>query len=341
MIMNKSVPCLIFFLLVYLVDRGQDSLRWRTIRSGESKEFSFPVFNDTGNNVRKINRLLQLSELELLKGFGEKNMFEHVSSGIGGIYGSKTNIEFQIKKNTSRILSIGFQEASSGMTTHYWVRYYNFNPANGDRIHLKDLFTEKGYTAFRRYATGKRTRELRRQKAYDSTLADIAECYGDDDLEDFFIAGSTLYIDGDNCVRKPEKFVGLETMSRFRLAEFGGWLNAYGRAVFGLSDDNVGQYRSRALPQLFSGKIGARPVWMLVRPGYGDEIEAEYVDLRVGRGIYMEGKAQKGWFDMTELTRAGDTTGLLKAHFDGWTIQGTYRRVADRGKNYPVLLERQ
>jgi hypothetical protein len=125
------------------------------------------------------------------------------------------------------------------------------------------------------------------------------------------------------------------------MAEFGKWLNAYGRAVFGLSGDSVGQYRSRALQQLFSGKLGERPVWMLVRPGYGDEIEAEYVDLRRGSGLYMEGKLQKGWIDMAELTRSGDTTARLKIHFDGWTIRGTYTKSSNKRKNYPVLLERQ
>ncbi|MDJ1467959.1 hypothetical protein [Xanthocytophaga flava] len=98
---------------------------------------SFPVFTDSTNSlaVQKINQMLQIVELELVKSAKQRNIFEQASFDDGTIYGGKVILTPTIYQNSDRLLSIGFWNSSCGATCAYWVSYYNFNPGNGDLIH--------------------------------------------------------------------------------------------------------------------------------------------------------------------------------------------------------------
>ena len=132
-----------------IYERAYEEGNAYTYNSGEAEpdQFSFPIFSNRTNKyaAQKINQTMQLSELEILKGFETKSIFERVSYDGGGIYGNKVSIKFDVFDNTDRILSVQFNETSCGATCAYWVKYYNFNSGNGDLIQLKDLFTEKGF----------------------------------------------------------------------------------------------------------------------------------------------------------------------------------------------------
>ena len=101
-----------------------------------TRSFSFPIFDGRVNSVAttRINRLLQLSELQSLAKEKTRRIFDQVRVDDGSIYGGKVWMRSRIYSNNGQVLSVGFIESSCGMTCTYWNRYYNFNPGNGDRI---------------------------------------------------------------------------------------------------------------------------------------------------------------------------------------------------------------
>jgi hypothetical protein len=220
-----------------------------TVRKVSDKEMSFPVFS--GKNevaVQKINRLLQLSELDQVTSATDKNIFKSVTGDLGGIYGGKVEMRFNIISNNKKVLAIQFDEASCGMTCYYYNRYYNFNAANGDLIQLKDLFTVAGFAAFKKEVSSKRIRafeaELRSNKILPGDLEYIKDCYKADELSDFYINSNSIFIDGWNCFHKNDKGFTIETETGFRLQEFRQHLNEYGKAVFGLTGKPLESFHS-------------------------------------------------------------------------------------------------
>lgn len=329
--------------LLGLSGKGQNGyFACRMVRQDSS--FSFPVFLPADGDtvaIQKINSFLQLAELYVLKGYGGKNLFKKVATDYGTIYGGKEGMNCRIESNSATVLSIGFDESSCGATCAYWVNYYNFNPGNGDLIQLRDLFTEKGWQQFRAIAAQKRVREFRRQVSRDSGLDYIPPCYREDDLTEFYIAHQSIYIDGQNCFHKNDKFFGIRTITRFRLDAFKDWLNAYGRALFGLAKNPIGQYHSIRLPQLYRGRIGRQKILLVLRPGEGNEMEAEYAYDRFGKGIYVTGRREKDRLMLTEYTDSSfDTVGYIDARIDASSIKGTWANKAGT-RVYSFFVSRQ
>ncbi len=197
----------------------------QTITHEES--FAFPVFShDVHPDVAlKINRHLQLSELELLDGYQQSHLFERVVVDHGTIYGGKVDLTSQVLNNTSRLLSVYFDEASCGMTCAYWHRYYNFNPANGDLIQLQDLVEPTKYDDFREFVYKRRLTEFcDNNPASFEYLPSILE---DDDLADYYLSGDSLVVDVFNCLSKFEKVFGTDAYTYFSFNELRPYLNDY------------------------------------------------------------------------------------------------------------------
>lgn len=342
-----------------IYERAYEERSAYTYNSGKADpdQFSFPIFSNRANKyaAQKINRAMQLSELEILKGFETKSIFERVSYDGGGIYGNKVSIKFDVFDNTDRILSVQFNETSCGATCAYWVKYYNFNSGNGDLIQLKDLFTEKGYEKFFDFVTKRRIaqvkNEIRRKiepEYRESFFESISGAYEVDDLTDFYIKGNNLYIDGENSFSKNAKFEGIETVCKFKLSEFKSYLNDYGKSVFGLSSKAVKKYRSNVLPQLFQGKIGNQNVVLLLNTGYEKEIKAEYAYSKYGKGIFLEGKMENNKLSLIEKLPKPNEKGFIKyvdngfieADFDGQNITGNWTN-SDKTKNFSLNLSRK
>lgn len=354
--MQKIILSIVFFALAAICFGQKSYFQPKTERSdNDPGKFSFPVFFNRSNDysTKKINKLLQIGELKILKGFEKDNIFEVVSLDDGTIYGGKVFIEFKIYDNNVRVLSVKLDQSSCGATCTYWVRYYNFNSGNGDLIQLKDLFTTKGYEKFFVFAAKRRIahlkKEIRKQKVSDSGLFEgISSLYAADDLTDFYIKNNSLFIDGENSFGKNQKFYGLETVTKFRLPEFASYLNDYGRSVFGLKNRAVRKYRSNVLPQLFYGKIGRSKVVMVLNTGYQDEMRAEYIYTKYGKGIYLDGRIDGDKITFTEkLPKAKEhglvdyvDNGTIKANFDGKTIVGKWISK-DGTRAYHLRLKRK
>lgn len=323
----------------------------------ELNKFSFPIFSNSSNKfaTTKINQMLQIAELEVLKGFETKNIFEQVSIDDGRIYGGKVDIAFKIYDNNSKVLSVKLDESSCGATCAYWVRYYNFNSGNGDLIQLKDLFTEKGYEKFFAFAAKRRIAQLKRgiKKLKLTERGDfegISGSYKADDLTDFYIKNNVLYIDGENSFSKNQKFASVEIkrISQFNLSEFQSYLNNYGKSFFSLTNNTIKKYHSNSLPQLFQGKIGDKTVALVLNTGYQNEMKAEYVYLKYGKGIYLEGKTNSKEISLTEkLPKPRESgfidyvdNGFIEAIFDGQNITGNWTS-GDKTKTYELKLTRK
>jgi hypothetical protein len=308
--------------------------------------FSFPIFS-FGNAFsvsKKINQLLQISELEVLKKSPDQNIFKKISTNNNGLYGGKVSISYAIQTNSNKLLSMKFDQASCGMTCHYWVRYYNFNAQNGELLQLKDMFTEAGYREFYKKIAEKRIKQLREEikkldKAEQADFKEIESYYGDDDLNDFYIKNGNIYIDGDNSFHKNLKFSGVETVCMFTAAEFKRFLNVNGKSIFNLSNQPIKEFHSKSLPQLYKGKIAGKNVLMVINSGYKNDLRAEYVYLRYGDGIFLTGELNGTTLSLSEENADDKDIGIIKAEFKNNQIVGTWTSK-QKNKVYKVLLNK-
>lgn len=333
----------------FLIDSVEDT---NNVTSSESVYFSFPVLKcDVDSKVAdKINIHLQLSELGLIKGHEKNNIFERVrydkpSTFEDDYHNGKMDILFQIFKNDNKVLSIKLNESGCGATYSSWIQYYNFNSGNGDLIQLSDLFTDQGYTEFRKKIISKRTETF--IKDLDLIISDdkdyfidILDRIKDDDLNDFYFSGDSIIIDGENCLYKYEKTEDYNMVSSYALKEFQDYLNEYGKVLFYLSNEKINKFRSKSIPQLFSGFIDEKyPIMMIFSNNNNNDISGQYMYLKHGIGIELRGTIENNTLNLTEYDDDNDVTGYIKAEYDNEKIFGTWKNK-ELTKTLKISLKR-
>ena len=339
--------------------KSSDYFSTKIIR--KDKDFAFPLFWQS-NNIgveNRINRFLQLSELSQLVRH-TSNIFKQTSIDDGTIYGGKTSLISTIYSNNRSVLSIGFDESSCGMTCAYWHRYHNFNPGNGDRIELKDLFNKKNYGKFRKLVFTKRAKAYRKDVLRNvpikdrQYMMDQSGLLEDDDLSDFYILKDSIAIDGENFLSKNNKFFGLNMYVKFYLSEFKPLLNDYGKAVFGLSVVPLELYHSASLPQLFEGRVNDKWPFVMVMDTDGvTEASGIYAYLRYGVGIDLQGTVSDSGeliFSERILTKARpeiqwlhegtyEDNGTIQSRLQGSRLIGTWTS-RDKTTTLPFVAQR-
>lgn len=296
---------------------------------GKGGHLNFPIIapENEGENVRKINHFLQLHELGLLQGKHDRHAFERVYWLDDFMPRGKVSMDYEIHQNSSNVLSIGFQEAFDGATLSYWNAYYNFNAANGDVVQLEDLFSRRGFELFKAYLLKKRVQDLNRLLKKDSSFTSVKEQvlgfyeshYG---LEDFYIKDGYIHIDNED--RFPKAFFGIAELTnrptRIKVAHVTGYLNEYGRVLFGLEAGDLATYRSKSLPQLYTGRVGqSNPVIFILENPYDTQYSGHYAYLKYGKGLHLSGKKINEIIQLNEYDGFWDFTnfnGYLQIKYD-------------------------
>ena len=339
----KKLTSLLFVVLLGISTSAQSG--YFSVRSiHQRKEFSFPILYGKANHrVRtKINQFLQLSELASLANGRQTGLFKQISKNDGSLYGRKVGLSYEIFANNSRVLSTGFYNSTDGATTHWWTSYYTFNAKNGDRISLRDLFTESGYERFLKLAIRRRSFAFRAEvnrkvepkdrKAFLGILGSIEH----DELSDFNLTSKAIVINGENLLGKPFCCEALTMKVVFRRAEFRRWLNDYGKIVFGIRSGNLAKYRSNRLPQLFSGQVGgASPFVAVFSMESLNEVSGIYAYLNRQEGKWLSGtiegiNLQLDEHTLTETVRNDETDSNYRWIKSG-SISGTLNSGALNG----------
>jgi len=342
----RNLFTIIFILSCSYCFGQKNYLPYKMISEGKNSDFRFPIFSDSTDTLtaKKINQLLQLSELQILKGHEKKNIFEVVGPSEGSLIDGMVEITGKVFFNTNKVLSIQFNESSCGGACFYWVNYYNFNTGNGDIIQLRDLFTSEGYNDFYKMVAKKRIAQLHHEVAKlkkevkDDFDEDItASYYRSDSLKDFYIQDTCLYIDGFNCLPKQDKADGIETVCKFRLSEFVSCLNDYGKCVFNLNQDSIATYHFyNSLPQIFYGTIGTQKV-ALAFFGNG---ESYYAYLKYGMAIKMYGRLKGNKVELSLKDEDDNNIESIETILNGNQITGVWYNKG-KTKSLPVNLLRQ
>jgi hypothetical protein len=114
-----------------------------------SEEYKFPVVHFAKNKTieEKINTFLQLESLEHLPGVYKKSPFENVRPADGSISGTTSFYGWNRNKTIPEILSLALEGEYVGAYPEGFTIYFNFDTGTGNKISLKDLFTENGQGA--------------------------------------------------------------------------------------------------------------------------------------------------------------------------------------------------
>lgn len=337
----KRINLTLLFFSFLCIATGQ-SIKYK-IDSTADGSLKFPVFLSGSKKpaVEKINQFLQLSELELIKGKINKNIFKKVSINNGSLYGAKVRISFDVKSNNNKILSIVFDEASSGMTSHYYNKFYNFNAGNGDFITMPDLFTTEGYETFKTYSIAKRKINLQRQedslqkadgKPANNNLQDIFGLFKLND-DEFYIERNQLFIDDIGALGKWGLFYGYDMACPFDVSEFSNYLNDYGKALFSFKKNDITAFHSKSIQQLYKGFLGdSVPIALILRPNYMDDygylnVDGIYAYTKYGKGIYLHGKTKDDFLMLNEEDETGERKAEIITEFKNYTIEGTWTNV--------------
>ncbi len=338
----RRISCILLFANMSILCKAQlPHFEYESISNGN---LNFPIFSNSSSpqTAEKINQYLQLSELGLLKGHERNDIFEQVTNNGGSIYGTKRNLYFRIIENSDKVLSLMFDETSCGATCAYWNIYYNFNAGNGDRVLLNDLFTQSGFELFKKQIIEREKKELQLQSQdisaiekdnREQNLQDIE----DNKTENFFIRNDSIIDDSWNSDSRNRKFGAPYIFVAFALSEFKNYLNDYGKALFGITTRNMAKFRSKELPQLFSGTIeGRHEILLIIRKRYERHVDGIYAYLKIGTGINLDGEIKNDSIHLIEKTANFDDNGYIDAVFNGETISGSW---ADKGRTKTLKFE--
>ncbi len=332
---------LLFFILCPPAFAQKGYFAYKKITNGDDKDLSFPIFKSKRDTltVEKINQLLQLSELQCIQNKRQKSIFSKIEVNDGGLYGAKTDISFKVKTNNNRVLSLSFDEAASGMTTHYWFVHYNFNAQNGDLIQLKDLFEPDSYAVFYKKALKKGLAQLKKALPKKENRDFYETTYEYNESPQFYIENNIIYIDNSGELGKQALFDDINMEMKMSSNEYLPYLNDYGRFVLGVSNDTITIFHSKSVPQLFIGKIGEAKV-LLVINHYGEYAVAEYVYTKYGEGIMCRGNIMGANLSLKEENEDGQETATINAVIDSETIVGTWQSK-DKKTTLPLNLKRK
>lgn len=230
---------------------AQEPLSYKTLEYDD--DLNFPVFASKNPiTAQNINYLLQLSELNIIDGYYKENIFENVMPDKDGI--GSYDIDFEVKENSPRLLSVRFNLSTCGATCHYATSCYNFNPQTGEPIQLGDLFTADGLEQYNSALTARWAAQIdagvKDDLAEDiEAVQEFKECFDDSytQLQNFYVEKNNLFIDAENCLPKFAKFYDVDTQVRFTLKELTPLLSDYGKAVLGISGKGVGNFKSEHL----------------------------------------------------------------------------------------------
>lgn len=302
-----------------------------TIENVSKEEFVFPIIALPNKQAQeKINIHLQLSELDLIKGYEKKNIFERVSFNNGTIYGGKVFISYEILNNSNRNLSMKFTESSCGATCAYWVQYYNFNPQNGDRYFIQDFFSPENFKRFQSTITPRRKEKIQNQikmllaKGEEMEYLDeyIYTSIEGDDLDDFYFTNDSIFFDNENLLNKHDKVWDLDHVTGFSINEIKHLLNPFGQSAL-LTGEGLESYQSKIEPQLYEGKIGsAAEFYLLFRNDYEKSYSGTYAYKKYGKAINLYGKETNGNYEFKEQNDDFDDVATITFQKENSNLSG-------------------
>lgn len=293
----------------------------------------FPILSGRDSYVvSKINTHLQLGELEILYKENNKDIFEQVTRQQIGIYGRKTDIDYNILSNTKQNFAVCFTETSCGMTCNYWVSYHNFNPLNGDKYLLKDFFSEPEYKNFHAYVTDKRQANIKRQLLapeykidYEEFADELLELISNDELNSFYFTEDSIYFDNFNLLSKNSPFHGLDHITGISINEIRKFLSDFEFMVLVNGKEGV-NYKSRTEPQLYEGIICSNlKIYLLFRNEYDNDYIGIYAYEKYKKGINLRGKIVNNKIVLTECDDELEEVAELTFTKKGKRLSGTWK----------------
>jgi hypothetical protein len=232
---------ILFFFSILFTAQGQQPYFKIDTLTLKPEGLSFPILNNAADSsaCRKINHVLQLSELHLLFGQQKKNAFEKITSKKANHYVS--GMSFKIATNNSRMFSVSFSESGDPIV-EWWSTYYNFNSVNGSTITLSNLFNVKGYADFKKMVNEQRTSQLLKflNSGKDSIVVNykqqLLDNFQKDDLSHFIMKDSSvvIYLNGMSVNKYDFLYLKNNIVGIINLSEFRNLLNEYGKSLFGI-----------------------------------------------------------------------------------------------------------
>lgn len=316
---NDNMKKIVFLIFVFSYSLTFGQTEYIKVENvSKDTNFAFPIVHSDDRLIElKINTHLQLAELELLKGHEKNNIFEKISFDYGKICG-KVSISYQIPQNTKNVFSVKFDEYSCGLSCNYWVRYYNFNPQNGDRYDLQDFFELDNFETFRKLFAKKRKQKLLEQikiidMGKDTTyfLEYMLPAINDDDYEEFYFTSDSIYVDNFNLLNKNDKFLDLDNITSLAISEIIPLLNEFGKSAL-ISANKLSTFISKQEPQLYFGKIDNKYDFvMLFKHSYTNNYYGVYAYQKYGLGIYLEGELINNEYQFKENNDDFETIGEI------------------------------
>ncbi len=323
----------IILTIIWTTTFGQNNFL-KIEKISEGKEFHFPIVQCTDKLIEeKINILLQLGELDLIKGKEKESIFEVTTINNGTIYGGKVSIDYKVLANTDKILSIKFNQSSCGATCAYWVRYHNFNPKNGDRYGLKDFFNDANYKTFKSIITPLRQNKIKKQIEQQIKSGDNLEQLEEylysyienDDLDDYYFTSDSLYFDNENLLSKHDKFWDLDHITAVSIETVKHLLNDFGKSAL-ITGENLKTFRSMTEPQLYEGTLDNKSrFYLLFKEDYQNHFIGTYAYKKYGRAISLEGSLDNDEYMFKESNDDNDVIATITFKQMGINLTGNWK----------------
>lgn len=352
MILSRSLIFLTFLITTFLCEAQNSFFELQTLNY---KNCSFPYIKCNNSQklvASKINKLLQIDRLGMLKGFEIKHIFEQKFKFLNPNLEDNYSLEYDIIENNNRVLSISFFESNCGATCYYSKIYYNFDSKDGNVIKLSNIFTANGYESFKKYYSeivlntfNKSFKDSLSKDEYEEINETISSVINDTtNFNDFLIQNDSLYIEKWNYLGRGIQFYdnSLNTITNrcFHISEFKHLLNEYGKYLYNISPENNSRINTISNFKLYEGKIGEAPVIMVLNISDPKKISGKYVYNKYGICLELNGNSNNSQIFLHETTTLGDDLGDIKAKLTENHIIGEWYSSKTK-KKYSVYLERK